>query len=144
IQGRCVSKAVGARFVVKRWTAGCRFGKTARNSSGAGDERSQRPSVTSRRNSHDDRDESGEEWAVSGEQCAVSGKTVFGTDGESVYSVMPLMLLTAHCPLLTSDGLLPTAYCLLLTDFYSVLPHLNATLNGSSFILLSSGYYFIR
>src|SRR5438445_13877627 len=54
------------------------------------------------------------------------------------------MLLTAHCALLTSDGLLPTAYCLLLTDFYSVLPHLNATLNGSSFILLSSGYYFIR
>ena len=29
-------------------------------------------------------------------------------------------------------------------DFYSVLPHLNATLNASSFILLSSGYYFIR
>jgi putative membrane protein len=31
-----------------------------------------------------------------------------------------------------------------MTDFYSVLPHLNATLNASSFILLSSGYYFIR
>src|SRR5207237_7829031 len=37
-----------------------------------------------------------------------------------------------------------TVYGLLLTDFYSVLPHLNATLNASSFILLSSGYYFIR
>jgi len=31
-----------------------------------------------------------------------------------------------------------------MADFYSVLPHLNATLNASSFILLSSGYYFIR
>jgi len=31
-----------------------------------------------------------------------------------------------------------------MTDLYSVLPHLNATLNASSFILLSSGYYFIR
>ena len=31
-----------------------------------------------------------------------------------------------------------------MTDFYSVLPHLNATLNASSFILLSSGYYLIR
>ena len=31
-----------------------------------------------------------------------------------------------------------------MTDFYSVLPHLNASLNASSFILLSSGYYFIR
>ena len=29
-------------------------------------------------------------------------------------------------------------------DPYSVLPHLNATLNASSFVLLSSGYYFIR
>src|SRR5437588_11134607 len=54
------------------------------------------------------------------------------------------MLLTAHCTLLTCDGLLLTAYCLLLTDLYSVLPHLNATLNASSFVLLSSGYYFIR
>jgi putative membrane protein len=59
------------------------------------------------------------------------------------------MLLTAHCPLLTgainaAHCSLPTVYCLLLTDFYSVLPHLNATLNASSFILLSSGYYFIR
>ncbi|MDX6501612.1 MAG: putative rane protein [Blastocatellia bacterium] len=31
-----------------------------------------------------------------------------------------------------------------MTDFYSVLPHLNATLNASSFVLLSSGYYFIK
>jgi len=31
-----------------------------------------------------------------------------------------------------------------MTDVYSVLPHLNAALNASSFILLSSGYYFIR
>src|SRR2546425_11563078 len=31
-----------------------------------------------------------------------------------------------------------------MTDYYSVLPHLNAFLNGSSFILLSSGYFFIR
>ena len=31
-----------------------------------------------------------------------------------------------------------------MTDFYSVLPHLNAALNASSFILLSIGYYFIR
>jgi uncharacterized membrane protein YozB (DUF420 family) len=31
-----------------------------------------------------------------------------------------------------------------MTDYYSVLPHLNATLNASSFVLLSSGYYFIR
>ena len=31
-----------------------------------------------------------------------------------------------------------------MADIYSVLPHLNATLNASSFILLSSGYYFIR
>jgi putative membrane protein len=31
-----------------------------------------------------------------------------------------------------------------MTDYYSVLPHLNATLNASSFVLLSTGYYFIR
>jgi uncharacterized membrane protein YozB (DUF420 family) len=31
-----------------------------------------------------------------------------------------------------------------MTDYYSVLPHLNATLNASSFVLLLSGYYFIR
>src|SRR5437660_12714942 len=31
-----------------------------------------------------------------------------------------------------------------MTDYYSILPHLNATLNASSFVLLSSGYYFIR
>jgi len=30
------------------------------------------------------------------------------------------------------------------TDFYSILPHLNAILNASSFVLLSSGYFFIR
>ena len=29
-------------------------------------------------------------------------------------------------------------------DLYSVLPHLNASLNASTFVLLSSGYYFIR
>lgn len=40
--------------------------------------------------------------------------------------------------------LLSTIYSLLLLDLYSVLPHLNATLNASSFILLTSGYYFIR
>src|SRR3989440_8402306 len=47
------------------------------------------------------------------------------------------MLPSASC-------LLPTGFGLLLADFYSVLPHLNATLNASSFVLLSSGYYFIR
>src|SRR6266508_5928191 len=47
------------------------------------------------------------------------------------------MLFPAAC-------LLPPAFCLLLPDFYSVLPHVNAFLNASSFILLSSGYYFIR
>lgn len=31
-----------------------------------------------------------------------------------------------------------------IVDPYSILPHLNATLNASSFVLLSSGYYFIR
>jgi uncharacterized membrane protein YozB (DUF420 family) len=31
-----------------------------------------------------------------------------------------------------------------MTDYFSVLPHLNATLNASSFVLLSSGYHFIR
>jgi uncharacterized membrane protein YozB (DUF420 family) len=31
-----------------------------------------------------------------------------------------------------------------MTDFYSVLPHLNAALNASSFIFLSTGYYFIK
>ena len=29
-------------------------------------------------------------------------------------------------------------------NYFAVLPHLNATLNASSFVLLSSGYYFIR
>src|SRR5258707_13268027 len=31
-----------------------------------------------------------------------------------------------------------------MTDYFSILPHLNPTLNASSFVLLSSGYYFIR
>src|SRR6266481_174259 len=31
-----------------------------------------------------------------------------------------------------------------MTDYFSILPHLNATLNASSFVLLSSGYYFIK
>src|SRR5260370_37712323 len=30
-----------------------------------------------------------------------------------------------------------------MTDYFSILPHLNATLNASSFVLLSSGYYLI-
>jgi len=29
-------------------------------------------------------------------------------------------------------------------DFYAVLPHFNAFLNASSFVLLTSGYFFIR
>src|SRR5438270_13988976 len=32
----------------------------------------------------------------------------------------------------------------MMPDIYSILPHLNATLNASSFILLSLGFYFIR
>jgi putative membrane protein len=31
-----------------------------------------------------------------------------------------------------------------MNDYYSVLPHLNAFLNASSFVLLASGYFFIR
>ena len=31
-----------------------------------------------------------------------------------------------------------------MTNFYSVLPHFNAFLNASSFVLLASGYFFIR
>jgi uncharacterized membrane protein YozB (DUF420 family) len=31
-----------------------------------------------------------------------------------------------------------------MTDFFSVLPHFNAFLNFSSFVLLTSGYLFIR
>jgi len=31
-----------------------------------------------------------------------------------------------------------------MNDYFSVLPHLNAILNASSFVLLSSGYFFIR
>jgi putative membrane protein len=30
------------------------------------------------------------------------------------------------------------------TDYFSVLPHLNAALNTSTFVLLTSGYFFIR
>lgn len=40
--------------------------------------------------------------------------------------------------------MLPTAYCLLFSDFISALPHFNAVLNFSSFVLLVSGYFFIR
>ena len=48
------------------------------------------------------------------------------------------MLLTAHCSLLTT-------FCLLLAaDWVSSLPHFNALLNFSSFLLLLSGYFFIR
>ena len=31
-----------------------------------------------------------------------------------------------------------------MTDYFSLLPHLNAVLNASSFVLLTSGYFFIR
>ena len=48
------------------------------------------------------------------------------------------MLLTAHCSLLTAFGLLLAA------DWISALPHFNALLNFSSFILLLIGYFFIR
>ena len=48
------------------------------------------------------------------------------------------MLLTAHSPLLTVLGLLLAA------EWVSALPHFNAVLNFSSFILLLSGYFFIR
>src|ERR1041385_4554532 len=56
------------------------------------------------------------------------------------------MPLSAFCLLPSPLFVLLTAHCLLLTfiDFYSILPHLNATLNASSFILLTSGYFFIR
>lgn len=40
--------------------------------------------------------------------------------------------------------MLLTAFCLLLSDWLSVLPHFNAFLNFSSFVLLLSGYFFIR
>lgn len=40
--------------------------------------------------------------------------------------------------------MLSLAFGFLPADFYSVLPHLNATLNASSFLLLCAGYYFIR
>src|ERR1051325_9138792 len=56
------------------------------------------------------------------------------------------MPLSAFCLLPSPLFVLLTAHCLLLTfiDFYSILPHLNATLNASSFILLTSGHLFIR
>src|ERR1051325_11348620 len=56
------------------------------------------------------------------------------------------MPLSAFCLLPSPLFVLLTAYCLLLTfiDFYSILPHLNATLNASSFVLLTSGYFLIR
>ena len=48
------------------------------------------------------------------------------------------MLLTAH-------STLPTSYCLLLAaDWISALPHFNAALNFTTFVLLLSGYFFIR
>ncbi len=40
--------------------------------------------------------------------------------------------------------MLTPVFCLLLSDFYAILPHLNATLNASSFLLLCAGYYSIR
>src|ERR1044072_7310635 len=54
------------------------------------------------------------------------------------------MPLSAACLLPPAFCLLPPAFCFILPDFYSVLPHLNATLNASSFLLLTSGYFFIR
>ena len=53
------------------------------------------------------------------------------------------MSLTVYCLLLSTFSLLVPAF-LLVTDFFSVLPHFNAFLNASSFVLLSSGYFFIR
>ena len=49
------------------------------------------------------------------------------------------MLLTAHCSLLTVFGFLLTG-----TGWISNLPHFNAFLNFTSFVLLLTGYYFIR
>ena len=41
--------------------------------------------------------------------------------------------------------MLPTAFCLLLAaGWVSALPHFNAALNFTSFVLLVSGYFFIR
>ena len=40
--------------------------------------------------------------------------------------------------------MLPTAFCLLLAGWVSALPHLNAALNFTTFVLLLSGYFFIR
>ena len=48
------------------------------------------------------------------------------------------MILTAHSSL-------PSAVCLLLSaNWVSALPHFNAFLNFSSFILLLTGYFYIR
>ena len=47
------------------------------------------------------------------------------------------MLLTAHSSLLTVLGLLAA-------DWVSALPHFNAALNFTSFVLLMAGYFFIR
>src|ERR1041385_1663847 len=54
------------------------------------------------------------------------------------------MVSFTFCLLPFAFCLLPTAFGFLFPDFYSVLPHLNASLNASSFLLLSAGYYFIR
>src|ERR1041384_2592194 len=54
------------------------------------------------------------------------------------------MVSFTFCLLPFAYCLLPSAFGFLFSDFYSVLPHLNATLNASSFLLLSAGYYFIR
>ncbi|MGZ5436979.1 MAG: DUF420 domain-containing protein [Pyrinomonadaceae bacterium] len=40
--------------------------------------------------------------------------------------------------------MLPTAFCLLLSEWISALPHFNAALNFTSFVLLVTGYVFIR
>src|SRR5918994_457534 len=48
------------------------------------------------------------------------------------------MLLTAFC-------LLPSSFCLLLApEWVSALPHFNAALNFTTFVLLLIGYFFIR
>ena len=48
------------------------------------------------------------------------------------------MLLTAHGSLLTVQGFLFAA------DWISALPHFNAALNFTTFVLLLTGYFFIR
>src|SRR5262249_20432838 len=67
----------------------------------------------------------------------------------SAFCLLPFAfcsLIPAVCLLSSPYCSLLTAHCLLLTllDLYSILPHLNATLNATSFILLTSGYFFIR